>query len=69
MKTFKVTELKRELQKLDKKELITIISDLYKANKEVTKSLSVKFGGSKMVDELYQEAKQFFQNEENLKCV
>lgn len=52
----KLSEVKRELSNLPQKELITIISDLYKKNKDVQHYFSIKFGGEEAAEELFLQA-------------
>ena len=58
MTLLKVTELKKELKELNEKELIQIIAELYKMNKDVQHYLSNKFGGEAAVEELYEKTKK-----------
>ncbi|WP_283248454.1 hypothetical protein [Bacillus sp. FJAT-49711] len=41
----KVADLKKQLKEYEKKDLIQLIADLYKMNKDVQSFLSVKFLG------------------------
>ncbi|MBM4761359.1 hypothetical protein GNT69_03525 [Bacillus sp. B15-48] len=59
----KINDLKKELKELNQKQLIQLIVDLYKANKEVKQLLSTKFNGEEAVEVLFQEAKQKVKNE------
>ncbi|GIN87530.1 hypothetical protein J6TS2_39160 [Heyndrickxia sporothermodurans] len=59
----KVTELKKQLKKYDQKELIQLIADLYKTNKDVQSYLSVHFLGEEAVLELYNQTKKSIENE------
>lgn len=59
----KVTELKKLLKEYEQKELIQLVVDLYKNNKEVQTYLSVRFIGEGSVNELFTEAKKKIENE------
>jgi len=59
----KVTELKKQLKKYDQKQLIQLVADLYKMNKDVQSYLSVQFLGEEAVTELFNEAKMKVENE------
>ncbi|QQK78817.1 hypothetical protein HUG20_02120 [Salicibibacter cibi] len=63
MRQLKVTELKKQLKTLDNKELISIISEIYKISPDAKKYLSVKFAGEDGVNDLYQEAKAKIKDE------
>lgn len=52
----KVTELKKQLKTYDQKELIQLIADLYKINKDVQAYLSVQFMGKEAADELFAQS-------------
>lgn len=52
MKPMTVTELKKELKKLDHAELMELIASLYKANDQVNEILNVQFNGEKYQSEL-----------------
>ena len=67
MKPMSITELKKELKKLDYSELIELISSLYKANDKVKMILNVQFIGEKCQSELLDAYKkkmnaEFFSN-------
>ena len=53
----KVTELKKLLKNYDQKQLIQLVADLYKNNKDVQSYLSVQFLGEEAGTELFNEAK------------
>ncbi|RHW43511.1 hypothetical protein D1B31_02305 [Neobacillus notoginsengisoli] len=59
----KVSELKKELKEYDQKELIQLITELFKTSKDVQSILSVKFLGDKATEELYSQAKKSIENE------
>ena len=59
----KITDLKKELKNLNQKELIQLIVDLYKNNKEVKQFLSTKFIGEEAIEVLFQQSKQKIKNE------
>ncbi|PMC35752.1 hypothetical protein CJ195_18415 [Bacillus sp. UMB0899] len=63
MSTLKVAELKKSLKQLEHKELVQLISDLYKMNSDVKDYLSIQFGGGEIVQELYKKAKMKIQDE------
>ncbi|UCZ54000.1 DUF6155 family protein [Bacillus shivajii] len=63
MSTLKIPELKKELKELDKKELIKLITELYKLNKDVKQFVSLKYNREELVNELYEEAKVKIENE------
>lgn len=58
----KLTELKKELKEYDQKELITLISELYKLDPVVKNYLSVKFQGNETVEILFTEARKKIKN-------
>ena len=59
----KVTELKKHLKEYDQKELINLVSDLYKLNENIQQYLTVKFNGEETVKELYLKAKKEIRDE------
>ncbi|WP_077212480.1 DUF6155 family protein [Bacillus dakarensis] len=59
----KINELKKELREMDQKQLIQLIVDLYKANKDVKQFLSTKFIGEEAVEVLFEQTKQRIKNE------
>lgn len=59
----KVSELKKQLKNYDQKQLIQLVADLYKINKDVQSYLSVQFLGEEAVSELFNEAKITVGNE------
>lgn len=63
MAKLKVTDVKRYLKDLDHKELVGIITDLYKANKPVKDYFAVKINGEAAVEELYERAAEEVNNE------
>lgn len=63
MATLKVSDLKKELKELDQKELIQIITELYKNSKEVKVYLSTMFLGEEAVNDLYEKTKKAIEDE------
>lgn len=63
MTLLKLNELKKELKELDQKELIQLISDLYKLNKDVQQYLSNKFKGEEAIKDLYEKTKKKINDE------
>jgi hypothetical protein len=63
MAKLKITELKKSLKELEQKELIQLITDIYKLNTDVQEYLSTKFGGDEIVTELYKKAKKKIEHE------
>ena len=63
MSLLKVTELKKELKELNEKELIQIMAELYKMNKDVQHYLSNKFGGEVAIVDLYEKTKKKIKDE------
>ncbi|WP_249308458.1 DUF6155 family protein [Lederbergia citrea] len=59
----KVTDLKRQLKSYKLKELIDLIADLHKKNKDVQSYLSVRFLGEEAAKELFEQAKKNIANE------
>lgn len=59
----KIPELKKLLKQLDQKELISLVSDLYKVNKDVQSYLSVKFIGEETIIDLLENAEKEIWNE------
>ncbi len=52
MKPMTITELKRELKKMEQAELIQLISKLYKSNNKVKEIVNVQFRGEKYQEEI-----------------
>ena len=63
MSKIKITDLKKQLKDLSQKELIDIIVDLYKIDKNAQEFLNVKFLGADAVKELFEKAKKEIENE------
>lgn len=63
MSTLKISDLKKELKELDQKELIQIITELYKSNKDVKVYLSTMFLGEEAVNDLYEKTKKAIEDE------
>ncbi|CEI81386.1 hypothetical protein J18TS1_22270 [Oceanobacillus oncorhynchi subsp. incaldanensis] len=62
-KQLKIPELKKHLRTCDKKELIQIITELYKLNSDAAEYLSVKYGGDEEIQALFEKAQQEINNE------
>lgn len=63
MTKLKLTELKKELKEFDQKELIQLITELYKMNKDVQQYLSNKFMGEEAILDLYEKSKKKINDE------
>jgi NAD-dependent DNA ligase len=63
MTKIKITDLKKELKELDQKDIIQLICDLYKINKDVQHYLSSRFKGEEAVLHLYEETKKNINDE------
>ncbi|MFA9558175.1 DUF6155 family protein [Evansella sp. AB-rgal1] len=63
MTTLKVGELNKALKDLNQKELIQLIADLYKVNKDAQQFLSAKFLGETAVEASFTSAKRKIQDE------
>lgn len=63
MVKLKITELKKELKAMDQKELIELISELYKRIPDVQHYLSARFMGEDAIASLYQSAKKKIMDE------
>lgn len=50
----KVTDLKKQLKGYDQKELMELVVEMFKANKDVQNYLSSKFLGDEVNEELFQ---------------
>jgi hypothetical protein len=59
----KVTDLKKQLKQYTQTELINLVVDLFKANKEVQNFLSSKFLGAEATEVLFIEAQKNIKNE------
>ncbi|MFY4776700.1 DUF6155 family protein [Metabacillus sp. RGM 3146] len=59
----KMTELKKSLREYDQKELIQLISELYKLNEDVKAYLYSKFKGEEAIQDLYEKTKRQVKNE------
>ncbi|MCM3570344.1 DUF6155 family protein [Neobacillus mesonae] len=59
----KITELKKHLKELDQKELIELVVEMFKANKDVQSFLSSKFLGDGAIEFLFKEARKKVENE------
>ena len=63
MSKLKITDLKKSLKQLEHKELVQLITDLYKINHDVKDYLSVQFGGEEVLKDLFNNAKKKIQDE------
>lgn len=63
MVKLKITELKKELKQMENKELIGVISELYKKIPDVQHYLSTRFIGEDAVQSLYESAKKKIKDE------
>ena len=54
----KVSDVKKQLKEYDKKELIQLISELYKNSKEVQSYMDVRLRGNDAVDELFTQTQE-----------
>ncbi|MBM7691304.1 hypothetical protein JOC77_000709 [Peribacillus deserti] len=63
MTLLKLNELKKELKALDHKELIQLITEIYKVNKDVQHFLSNKFLGEEAINDLYKKTKKKVKDE------
>jgi hypothetical protein len=59
----KITDLKKQLKNYDQKELIDLIVEVFKTNKEVQNFLSSKFLGDEVIEDLFQKARKKIENE------
>lgn len=59
----KVTELKKRLNEYEHKELIELVVEIFKANKEVQNYLSSKFLGDEVIEEIYKVARKKIKDE------
>ncbi|MEN1970386.1 DUF6155 family protein [Lentibacillus sp. N15] len=59
----KVPELKKNLKAFDQKELVSVITDLYKLNSDVKDYLTMKFTGEATTMELFERAKKDVRDE------
>ncbi len=58
----KVTDLKKQLKAYDQKELIDLVVEMFKANKDVQNYLSSKFLGDEVNEELFKKARKKIEN-------
>lgn len=63
MHKIKIPTLKKELKAYNQTELITLIVDLFKMNKEVQQYLSSKFLGDEVNEELHKQLRKKIENE------
>lgn len=59
----KVSDVKKQLKEYDQKELIQLISELYKNSKEVQSYLDVRLRGNDAVDELFTQTQKKVKDE------
>jgi hypothetical protein len=59
----KITDLKRQLKEYPQKELIELVVEMFKANKEVQNYLSSKFLGDAAIEVLFNQARKKIENE------
>lgn len=59
----KVSDLKKQLKAYDQKELIELVVEIFKANKDVQNYLSSKFLGDEVNEELFLKARKKIENE------
>ncbi|OLS40717.1 DUF6155 family protein [Bacillus sp. MRMR6] len=59
----KITELKKQLKQFEQKELIELVVEMFKANKEVQDFLASKFLGDEAIEELFHQARKKIKNE------
>lgn len=59
----KVTELKKQLKQFEQKELIELVVEMFKNNKEVQNLLSSKFLGEEAIEVLVYQARKKIENE------
>jgi hypothetical protein len=59
----KITDLKKQLKQYEQKELIELIVEMFKANKEVQNFLSSKFMGDEANEVLFNQARKKIENE------
>lgn len=59
----KVSELKKQLKKYDQRELVELIVELFKNNKDVQNFLSSKFLGDDAIEDLFTQARKKVENE------
>ncbi|WP_242220446.1 DUF6155 family protein [Bacillus cereus group sp. BfR-BA-01380] len=63
MQKIKIPTLKKELKEYNQTELITLVVDLFKMNKEVQQYLSSKFLGDEVNEELHKQLRKKIENE------
>jgi hypothetical protein len=59
----KITDLKKQLKEYEQKELIELVVEMFKANKEVQNFLSSKFLGGEVIEDLFNQARKKIENE------
>ena len=63
MAKLKVSELKKHLKTYDQKELIQLVSEIYKLNSEVQQYVSIKFMGEESIEFSFEKAKKEIKDE------
>jgi Family of unknown function (DUF6155) len=63
MMKIKVTELKKQLKHYDQKELIELVVEMFKTNKDVQNFLSSKFLGDEAIEIFFKQARKKVENE------
>ena len=63
MTKIKIPDLKKRLKEYNQKELVNLITDLYKLDKTVQAYLSAKFLGEEAIESLFEKAKAEIENE------
>src|SRR5574342_1304123 len=59
----KITDLKKQLKGYEQKELIELIVEIFKSNKEVQNYLSSKFLGDEVIEVLFHQTQKKIENE------
>ncbi|WP_238579093.1 DUF6155 family protein [Neobacillus niacini] len=59
----KVTDLKKQLKQYDQKELIELVVEMFKNNKDIQNYLSSKFLGDQAIEVLFNQARKRIENE------
>jgi hypothetical protein len=59
----KITDLKKQLKEYEQKELVELIVEMFKANKEVQNYLSSKFLGDEVIEVLFNQTRKKIENE------
>src|SRR4051812_27391109 len=59
----KVSDLKKQLKEYDQKELIELVVEMFKTNKDVQNYLSSRFLGEEVIEDLFKKAQKKIKNE------